>query len=121
MVNGQDVFEKLSKMTEEERKKCGLVWILDDIVLGTMMDYIHEAVGNNYDFTDDEQELVEQAERLDADEISNAVHKTELDDDTYERLWNSVCDSLLGAVECKLPVGATATPSACECCGKDNY
>lgn len=106
MINGQKAFEKLSAMTEEERKQCGFVWMVDKMTLGQMKEHVHNQICNNYDFNEDEEdemEVVEKAEKLTPDEIAHAIDAAELDDELYEQLWDVFCDSLWDAVDCKLP------------------
>jgi hypothetical protein len=39
-MDGQEVFESLSKMTEEERKLCALDWLVDGARVRDLLEYV---------------------------------------------------------------------------------
>ena len=106
MKNGQEIFEELSKMTEEERRQCAYVCAMDKMTLGIMMDNVRNSIDNNYDKSEDAEwlEAFEEAKQFTTDEIASAIEKAEVSDDLQDQLFDLLNDSLVGIAECKIPV-----------------
>lgn len=51
-MDGQEVFESLSKMTEEERKLCALDWLVDGARVRDLLGYVVDDMASEYDDPD---------------------------------------------------------------------
>ena len=116
MLDGQTAYEKLGKMTEDERRQCAFFWIMDPDNADEMREYVSMLVDNNYYEPGEKggNEQIETAKRLAAEDVAYAINRAVADDEVRQLLWDAVADALFGVVECRMPVRDPVFPGTGE-------
>jgi hypothetical protein len=73
-MTGDEVFERLSSMTEERRKECLFIFASEE---KTIKNFLHDIIFNEKDFIKEEI-LEEAAEKISSDDVKNVLKKVEV-------------------------------------------
>lgn len=96
-MNGQKLFEKLSAMTESERKQCDFWWLVDKALVNNFLDQI------KFDMKDfvDEKFLEEVADGLTDDTVSLMFEEiiNEISEYAVDGYWDEYSSLILRKLE----------------------
>lgn len=95
-MNGQKIFEKLSAMTEEERKQCCFWWLYDKDLIKNLVEQI------SFDMKDfvDEKSLEEVSENINPNDV--AIMSDDLLEEVSEYSFDTFWDEASGLIIQKL-------------------
>lgn len=97
-MNGQQVFEKLSEMSEESRKQCYFWWLSSKEMAASMVDVI---AFDNKDFVD-ETSLDEAVNSITADDIAliyKEIEDEEMSDSAVYGYWEEYSTLLMNKLK----------------------